>query len=152
MENYFSEQPYHFSFPSEMHKIPGCSISSPILGIITFFLKFFKVIFNSSIIALRYYVGFCHTTWISHSTHMSPPSWSPLPSTPDSTPRGCHRAPDWALCVIQQCPTSCLFYPCSLFLMLVYNWVCSNIYYAALFCIFLMTKYLEHYFLPILDI
>ena len=65
---------------------------------------------------------------------------------------GCHRAPDWALCVIQQCPTSYLFYSCSLFLMLAYNWMHSNIYYAVLFCIFLMTKYLEHCFLPILDI
>ena len=38
--------------------------------------------------------------------HISPPSWTslppPIPSHP--TPLGCHRAPGWASCVIQQIP------------------------------------------------
>ena len=48
-----------------------------------FFFK--KFIFNGRIIALQYYVGFCHiSTWISHRCiYMSPPSRTSLsPSTP----------------------------------------------------------------------
>ena len=77
-----------------------------------FFFNLF--IFNWRIIALQCCVGFCHTsTWISHRYTYIPsllklPSNSHLP--PHLTPLGCHRAPDWAPCIIQQIPTGCLFY------------------------------------------
>ena len=62
----------------------------------------FKFIFNWRIIALQYYVGFCHTTtWISLKyTHV--PTLPNLPPYPTSL--GCHRAPFWAPCVIYQPP------------------------------------------------
>ena len=40
---------------------------------------------------------------------INPLSFKP-PSHPHPTPLGCHRAPGWAPCAIQQLPTRCLFY------------------------------------------
>ena len=51
--------------------------------------------------------GFCWTTWAGHI-----PSILNLSSAPSPHPSslGCHRALDWAPCVIQQLPISYLFY------------------------------------------
>ena len=42
--------------------------------------------------------------------HTSPPSWALLPPLPHPAPLGHHRALGWAPCIIQQLPTSYLFY------------------------------------------
>ena len=61
----------------------------------SFFLKliyFLKLIFNWRIIALQYYVGFCHiSTCISLRCTYVP---SLLTSFPPPNPPSCHRAPD----------------------------------------------------------
>ena len=44
-----------------------------------------------------------------------------LPPTSHLTPLGCHRAPGWAPCVIQQLPTSYLFY------MVMYMFQCCSV-------------------------
>ena len=74
------------------------------------FIKFF--FFNWGIVALQCCVSFCYTmNWISYMyTYI--PSLLDLPPTPTPNPThlGHHRAPSWAPCVIQQVPTSYLFY------------------------------------------
>ena len=48
---------------------------------------FLIIIFNWKIIALQYFVGFCHTsTWISHRHTYAPPSWISLPLPTPSYP------------------------------------------------------------------
>ena len=44
------------------------------------------------------------------SKHMPPHSYASLPPPPHPNPLGHHRAPSWAPCVVEQCPTSYLFY------------------------------------------
>ena len=66
---------------------------------------FFKFVFNWRLIALRYFVGFCHTTRMSRRyTYI--PSLLDLPPPPLS----CHRAPSRTPCVIQQLPINYLLY------------------------------------------
>ena len=65
-----------------------------------------KFIFHWRIIALQCSVCFCYaTTWISHRYKCVPSLLNLAP-----TPLGCHRAPGWAPCVIQQLSISYLFY------------------------------------------
>ena len=77
-----------------------------------FMLNFFL---NWRIIDLQYCVVFCCTsTWISHRCTYDP-SFLNLPPTshpfpPHPTPLGCHRAPVWASCIIQQISTGYLLY------------------------------------------
>ena len=65
-----------------------------------------KIFLNWSLIALHSCVAFCCiSTWISYKyTYVS--SLLSLPPTP----LGHHRAPSWALCAMQQLPTSYLLY------------------------------------------
>ena len=82
------------------------------------FLHYLKI-FYWRIIALQYCVGFCHVTmWISHK-YTYVPSLLNLPSVPYPIPPGCHKAPRWAPCVIQQLPTSYLVYVSILFSVLL---------------------------------
>ena len=79
-----------------------------------FILPFLKKLFTFSwgIIALQGCVGFCHTsTWISTYA----PSWTSLPPPTHPIALGCHRAPDWAHCIIQQVPTGYLFNICNIY-------------------------------------
>ena len=62
---------------------------------------------HTSWICHKYICGCCvHVYIYTHTTHISPPSWF----TPHPTPLGGYRAPSWALCAMQQLPTSCLCY------------------------------------------
>ena len=71
-------------------------------------LPFFLL--NWSIIALQWCASFrCTTKCISYMYTYIPPSWTSLPRL-HPTHLGHHRAPGWALCAIQQVPTSYLFY------------------------------------------
>ena len=80
---------------------------------------FFKFIFNLRIIALQCYVGFCYTTThISHSIHMSPPSWASLSPPSHLIPLGGHGALGWASCIVQHLPTSELSN--------IWFWTCFN--------------------------
>lgn len=55
---------------------------------VTFFFKLF--IFNWRVIALQYYIDFCHTSmWINHRYNVYTQSLKP----PNLTPLDCHRAP-----------------------------------------------------------
>ena len=71
---------------------------------------FVLFLFCWRIIALQCCVGFCHiSTWISHRyTYVC--SLLNLRLSLYPIPQGCHRAPGWVPCVIQQLPISYLFY------------------------------------------
>ena len=64
---------------------------------------------------------------------MSPPTWTSLPLPTPSHPLGCHRAPGWAPCIIQQIPTGCLFYIGNIYVSLLLLshvsrvWLCNPI-------------------------
>ena len=64
---------HFFLSPSYFQAAPATSISFSSTS------SFFKNIFSWGIIALQCYVGFCCSTWISVSVHISPPSWISLP-------------------------------------------------------------------------
>ena len=72
----------------------------------------FIFFFNLKIIALQSHVLVSavqqHESVIT--IHIYPLTLEPPSSPPHPVPLGHHRAPGWALCVIQQLPTSCLFY------------------------------------------
>ena len=73
----------------------------------------FLLIFNWRIIALQCCAGFWHRTmWISLQYTYVPFFLTLLliACPPHSTPLGYYRVPDWAPYVIQQLPTSYLFY------------------------------------------
>ena len=74
------------------------------LSIIIIISKLF--IFNWRIIYSVVLVSDIHL----HEPAVSPPSWASLPTPTSSHPPGCHRAPGWAPCVIQQLPVRYLFY------------------------------------------
>ena len=84
----------------KIHLINPTNISGTAIWYIVFFftLAFFS---NWRIIALHYFVGFCHiSTWISHKYAYVPcplllDSLSHLPLHP--TPLSCHRAMGWAV-------------------------------------------------------
>ena len=80
--------------------------------------------FNWRIIALKYCVGFCHTTtWISHKYTCVLSLFSLSP--PHPSPPGYHRAPDWAPCVIHTCTANsrCL----SILHMVMYTSQCCSL-------------------------
>ena len=57
---------------------------------------------------------------------MSPPSWTSLPLPTPLHPLGCHRAPGWAPCIIQQIPTGWLFYIGNVYVSLPL-WICPTL-------------------------
>ena len=72
---------------------------------------YFSFIFNRRILALQYCVGFCHaSTWISHWYTYDPPSWTSFPPLIPCHPSKLSQSPVWVPWIIQQIPTSHLFY------------------------------------------
>ena len=74
--------------------------------------QFLNLFFNWSVIALQCYVSFCcTTTWISYMyTYILSLLNLPPALPPPFTSLGYHRTPSWAPGVMQQLPTSHLFY------------------------------------------
>ena len=86
----------------------------PLIYLSPFTSVVFLKIFNWSIIALQYYVGFCCTKSESAlCIHISPPSWTPLPH-PHPYPLGHHSTELSSLCY-SAASTSCLFHTMLLF-------------------------------------
>ena len=59
-------------------------------------------------------VSATHQYELAIDIHMSPLSWTSFPLRTPSTPLGCYRVPGWVPWVIQQIPTGCFIYGCSL--------------------------------------
>ena len=93
---------HQFTFPPTVFEGSLFSTPSPAFLFVDFF-------FNWKIITLQCCVGFCHTTMeIRHNYVYPVPPEPPSPSHP--TPLGHYGVPGWAPRVIQQLPTSWLFY------------------------------------------
>ena len=76
-----------------------------------FSLLLLLLYFNWRIIALQYYIGFCHTaTWISHKYPYVSSPWKLPPTQTPSHPSRCHTAPSCTPWVVKQLPISSLFY------------------------------------------
>ena len=104
-----SKRPCNLSFLNSME--------SPSLSKVLFI---YLLIFKWRIIALQYYVGFCHiSTWISHRCiYMSPPSRTSLsPSTP-SHPSRLSQSTGFEL------PESYSKFPLAILHMIVYMFLC----------------------------
>ena len=71
---------------------PSCYAEGPSYIYIYMYIFFFLI---WRIIALQYYVGFCHTsTWVSHRYTHGPSSWTSLPPPIPPHRVRCHRVSD----------------------------------------------------------